>query len=56
MLSWVAYYLDKGFKLSYLLNLNEIEKLFFIMSMNKNIKDRVAYDAEKIKLLVGARG
>lgn len=56
LLSWVSYYLDKGFKLNYLLNLNEVEKTFFIMSMNKNIKERVEYDTEKLKALAGTRG
>ncbi|WP_270445735.1 hypothetical protein [Fusobacterium varium] len=50
---WVSYYLEKGFKLDYLLSLSETEKLFFIFSMHRARKEQAEYDAEKIKAFTG---
>ncbi|MFR9018738.1 MAG: hypothetical protein ACLVH8_03440 [Fusobacterium sp.] len=47
----MAHYLQKGFKLSYLLNLTETEKMFFIFSLQATQKEQAEYDAEKIKAL-----
>lgn len=49
---WVSYYLQKGYKLDYLLNLNHNEQLFFKKSMEAEIKQKVLYDKEKFKALI----
>jgi hypothetical protein len=54
----VAYYLQKGFKLEYLLNLGGFEQMFFKASMEQAIKQKVEYDSEKLKVIariVGGR-
>jgi len=53
-LNWISYYLDRGFSDNYLLNLSEIEKIFYIESMNYQIESKVNYDLEKIKITLKA--
>lgn len=50
---WIAYYLQKGHSLEYLLNLSYIEKKFFIRSMEVYREEMVLYDVEKIKSIYG---
>lgn len=49
----MAYYLNKGHALEYLLNLNEIEKEMFIESMNFEIENKWKFEEMKIKAMFG---
>lgn len=53
---WISYYLDKGHKLDYLLNLSYEEQLFFQRSMEKMNEEKVLYDIEKMKAFLKALG
>ncbi|CAI3699904.1 conserved hypothetical protein [Clostridium neonatale] len=49
----MAYYINRGHSLEYLLNLTETEKLFFIESMNLEIENKVKFEEMKYKALLG---
>lgn len=53
---WVAYYLDKGHRLDYLLNLPYEEQIFLQESMEKMNNEKVLYDIEKMKTFLKALG
>lgn len=53
---WISYYLDKGHRLDYLLNLSYEDKIFLQESMEKMNEERVLYDVERIKALAKALG
>lgn len=53
---WISYYLDKGHRLDYLLNLPWEEQEMFKQSMEKMNEEKVAYDVEKMKVFLKALG
>lgn len=53
---WIAYYLSKGHRLDYLLNLSWEEEVFFKEAMNKMNEEKVLYDIEKINALIKGIG
>lgn len=53
---WVSYYLQRGHNLEYLLKISELEKIFFIKSMERTMEDKVRYDSQKIEVLLKALG
>jgi hypothetical protein len=50
-LYWVAYYVAKGERLNYLLNLTEKEKMFYKESMLMEREEAVNFEIEKLKAL-----
>jgi len=52
----VSHYLQKGHELKKLLNLSNIEKKFYIQSMNIEHEKKVKYDIEKMKLFFKGLG
>lgn len=53
---WVSYYLQRGHKINYLLNLEMEEQLFFIAAMEKEKEERILYDTEKMEVFLKALG
>ena len=52
----MSYYLSKGHSLEYLLNLNELEKMFFVESMNFENEKMVRFEESKLKSIFGEGG
>ena len=53
---WISYYLDKGHRLDYLLNLSWEEQEMFKQSMEKMNEEKATYDVEKMKVFLKALG
>lgn len=53
---WISYYLNKGHRLDYLLNLPWEEQEMFKQSMEKMNEEKATYDVEKMKVFLKALG
>lgn len=53
---WISYYLDKGHRLDYLLNLPWEDQEMLKQSMEKMNEERALYDVEKMKVFLKALG